>query len=228
MKTPTGHPALGFFPYGLDPNWQGRRWLEFFEGSPGYPAWCVWLGHEDPRTGTVVVVRTVEDALHNEQMQPADSRQDLAFAAAFAHLNLCLQQVDDPVSRETIARQTAAVAEHEAEHVDVWPSQEWRFQDQDGEITPITGKLWTFAGWWTVLLPSHKGRTVIVHGHGPVPPERRLAALDDTTGYGFQRGEPLHLDMLDSGQLSGFLAHETAIHPDLTARFDLPKAPGAI
>ncbi|MGW2570569.1 hypothetical protein [Streptomyces sp. NPDC001537] len=226
MKTLSGHPALGFFPYGLSPNWQGRRWLEFFEGSPGYPAWCVWLGHENPQTGTVVIVRTVEDALHSEQMRPADPRQDLAFAAAFAHLNLCLHQVDDAVSRETIARQTAAAAEHEAEHVDSWPTQEWQLQD--GEITSATGNLWMFAGWWTVLLPSHQGRTVIIHGHGPVPLERRLVALDDTTGYGFQRGEPLHLDMLNSGQLSGSVARETAIHPDLAARFDLPKAPGTL
>ncbi|MFJ8023706.1 hypothetical protein [Streptomyces sp. NPDC096311] len=89
------------------------------------------------------------------------------------------------------------------------------------------GELWTFAGWGTVLLPSHEGRSVIVHGCGPIPAERSLFEVPDTTGYGFRLGEPLHLDLLSPGQLSAFLPRGGSVHPDLAARFNLPESPGA-
>lgn len=36
------------------------------------------------------------------------------------------------------------------------------------------------------------------------------------------------MDLLSPGQLFSFIPHESAVHPDLTAQFNLDKSPGSL
>ncbi|MEV7865408.1 hypothetical protein AB0P17_04735 [Streptomyces sp. NPDC088124] len=71
------------------------------------------------------------------------------------------------------------MAEEEAAQISSWPTEEWQLHDRDTET--VVGRRWEFADLWTVVLPSHLGRTVILHGLGPGPDERILTAVTDAS-----------------------------------------------
>ncbi|WP_030904185.1 hypothetical protein [Streptomyces sp. NRRL F-5126] len=216
------HPPLGFIPYGLPLDWSGDRWIEFYDGSPGHPVWSVWLAHRDK--DSALIVETVEDARHVENMKPEDARADIALAATFAHLNMILPLATD-ADRERILRPLYEIAEEEAARAGDWPAEEWQLHDQASET--VVGRRWEFAGLWTVVLPSHLGRTVILHGLGPGPDERTLTTVTDTSPYGFHLDQPLHYEDLGDQRGVWPLADHVAAstHPDIIQRFGLdPEA----
>ncbi|MBP0456999.1 hypothetical protein [Streptomyces montanisoli] len=188
------------------------------DGPPGSPVWSVWLEHRNE--DSALMVQTVEDTRHIKIMKPEDARADIALTATFVHLNMVLPLATE-ADRERLLRRLYGVAEEEAARFGKWPTEEWQFHDRVTET--VVGHRWEFADLWTVVLPSHLGRTVILHGMGPRPEERILTAVTDTSPYGFDLDQPLRYEDLGRQRRAWPLADHVAAstHPDIVRRFGL-------
>lgn len=182
-------PPVDFPLYGLDRDWPGLRWLDFYGGALGTPTTDVWLGHRSTDGEVAVRVgsfpRQRFEATHSQEVAG-----ELAFAGAVALVNMTLPQRVE-AGLPGLNRALVRHADEQCHaHAD-WPRARWSV---DG--TPVTAAVWRFAGAWLGITDALPQVYLAVIGFGVVPEGLPLARVTDGTPYGMDLAQPLSADLL--------------------------------
>ncbi len=184
-------PPVDFPIYGLDGTWNGTRWLEFFEGRIGDPAWGVWLGH---RLGTgAVLVGTLPRERYDRIAVglDADRLAEIASSGTFKLINLTLPDASVPRSAGMIPS-LLNHAEQNAKEFAGWPRIDWLV---DGRR--VSASVWRFGGAWTAFTDDLPDSYVIAVGVNIEPGSLILAQVKNGQSYGVDLAANLDVDDLN-------------------------------
>ncbi|PXY32647.1 hypothetical protein [Prauserella muralis] len=208
------------FPvHGVGPQFQGARWVDFFEGLPGEAPWALWLGHRERDSEHGVRVGSLPRRRYADAMCPGggDPLAEVAFSGAFGLVNLTLP--DSSVPRpDGLIPALVEHAERQAKLHRDWARVGW---DVDG--TRVGARVWRFAGAWAGFTDALEETYVVAVGIGVEPEGLRLDRVTGTAAYGIDFGAPLSLVELGrykSTRPDTWLPppQRDAFHPDQLAR----------
>lgn len=210
-------PPLDFTVYGLARSYEGTRWLNFFEGRIGDPAWALWLGHRIEDSG--LLVGTLPRGRYDEGhcASGADCLAQVAFTASFKAVNLALPEpeVARPAGAETIFVDHAL---WQSQQYADWPTVPWIVDGRE-----VVASVWQFAGVWAAFTNDLPDCYLVVLGVGGDPDNLLLTRVDDGVAYGMDLAGRLNLaDVRDSGFPR---PNYDSFHPDQTALFSQIRHP---
>jgi hypothetical protein len=180
---PEAAPWLDFRLYGLSEGWPQERWVELFEwhreGMSPPCADSVWLGHLGPQGGMVLVRTFPRDRHDQQQVGPGgDALREIAWAGAFAQVNLCVAGVDHAHGGGLGGRMVDC-ADRAADAYRRWEPVLWTLGDRR-----LDAWAWRFGGGWTAFTAEVEGAYLVVHGFGVEPDGVALAPVEDAAVYG--------------------------------------------
>jgi hypothetical protein len=170
-------PPIEFVPYGVAA-WTGARWLEFFEGESGEPAWSVWLAHRTTDGRGLVVIITYPKRRFDDRLA-VDSEEPMLEVVARAAFFL------GELMRVNLRERDRWIHDFER-----WPRAPWTIDGASVEARTLSvGTDWAAV---TTLTDAY----LVILGHEVGPAELALVSMGDGEPYGVDFDEPLRLQDL--------------------------------
>lgn len=184
------YPAFDFPLYGLGTGWDGPRWLDFFEGKLGEPAWAVWLMHawnrHGPPTPWVLVGMMPAERYARLMVPPSkDLARELAHKALFTLLNRITPALPEP-DRGLYWSRAMVMTDRAADDYGAWERVTWRV---DGVPVPARTRTWAGVRVGFTAVP---GVSIVVLDARPAAAEVGLEQVSDGTAYHFRADAPLN------------------------------------
>jgi len=181
-------PPAGFPVYGLDTSWPGSRWLEMFGDVLGDPVRWISLGHQSQAGESLIFLATYSrpptDALAARTGLPPLREVASSAAVVLVNVTLPVQSVPRPAGFHR------ALIEHAGERADQFA--QWPLMPLQVDGVAATGRVWWFAGGWTVVSEAVEGVYLTAVGLGNDPDGLSLAVLQHGSAYHFNLDQPLH------------------------------------